>query len=449
MRSLLLCVGLLVVVAPVLASAQQPELGAIPRAEPEALGFSSERLARLDEALDAYVDEGKLPGYQLVVARFGKVAHARSYGAMDVEAERALEPDTIFRIYSMSKVVTGIATLIAYEQGLFLLSDPVSKYIPALAKLQVRDPETGRTRPARREITVLDLLRHTSGISYSFNAPGDLGEQYVALSLTPGIRGLPDDAGLGPVGEDQQATLADMVERLGSLPLLFEPGTAWHYGINQDVLGRLIEVTSGRSFPEFLRTQLFAPLGMHDSGFYVPDAKLSRFANCYGPTPEGGMRLLDTAGTSEYRVPPAMPGGGGGMVSSTRDYLRFALMLAGGGALDGRRVLGRKTVDLAMSNHLPQEVFGPGPLGAAASRSYGNDGLGVRFGLTGSVITRPALTGLPVSKGTFGWGGAASTFFWVDPQEDVAVVFMTQLVLSGSYPLRAQLYTLVNAALID
>ena len=427
----------------------QPDLGALARAEPHELGFSAERLARVDALLDRYVDDGMLPGYQLAITRHGKIAHTRSYGAMDVEAGRPLEPDTIFRIYSMSKVITGIATLIAYEQGLFQLSDPVSKYLPALESPDVLDAKTGKTVPAQAEISVLDLLRHTSGISYSFNAPPPLRERYLALSLTPGIRGLPDDTGLGPKGRDQEATLADMVERLGTLPLLFEPGSRWHYGINQDVLGRLIEVTSGLSFPEFLNSQLFEPLGMQDSGFYVPDAKVARFANCYGPTPEGGLRLLDTAATSEYRKPPAMPGGGGGMVSTTRDYLRFTMMLANGGILDGRRILGRKTVELAMSDHLAPETFGAAPLGPAADRTYGNGGLGVRFGLTGSVITRPALTSLPISQGTFSWGGAASTFFWVDPHEDVTVVFMTQLVLSGTYPLRAQLMTLINTALAN
>jgi CubicO group peptidase (beta-lactamase class C family) len=449
-RALLITAALLVALG---STAEQPELGKLPRDAPEALGFSSARLARLDAALDAYVDEGKLPGYQIAITRHGKVAHARSYGRMDVEAGRALEPDTIFRIYSMSKVVTGIATLIAYERGHFLLTDPVALYLPALGDMKVRhhDEATGKTTliEAKNPITVLDLLRHTAGISYSFNAPPPLGARYVELSLTPGLRGLPDDAGLGPTGKDEKADLGDMVERLGTLPLLFEPGTAWHYGINQDVLGALIEVTSGQSFPDFLKTHLFEPLRMRDTAFHVPDNKVSRFSNCYGPTEEGGMRLLDTATTSEYRTPPAMPGGGGGMVSTTRDYLRFSMMLANRGSLQGRRVLGRKTVDLAMSDQLPLSVFGPRPLGPAGARTYGNGGIGVRFGLTGSVVTEPAFTALPMSKGTFGWGGAASTFFWVDPEEDLTVVFMTQLVLSGSYPLRAQLFTHVNAALTD
>jgi CubicO group peptidase (beta-lactamase class C family) len=426
--------------------------GELPRSAPAAQGMSAGRLAQLDRVLDAYIERGQLPGYQLLVARRGRVVHERVAGSMDLEAGRALRPDTIFRIYSMSKVVTGVATLIAYEQGHFLLSDPVAKFLPALADPGVMTwLEDGATRvsPAQQPITVLDLLRHTSGISYSFIAPPPLGERYLAESLTPGIRGLPDDAGLGPAGADREATLADMVERLGKLPLVAQPGSVWHYGINMDVLGALIEVTSGQSFPEFLREHLFEPLDMRDTGFHVSDDQLERFAACYGPTPEGGMRLLDAPRTSDYRTPPAMPGGGGGLVSTARDYLRFAAMLAAGGELDGARILGRKTVDLMLANHLDPETFGDRPLGASAARSYANGGLGVGFGLTGSVIVEPAWTGLPVSRGTFGWGGAASTFFWVDREEDLVAVFMTQLVLSGSYPLRPELMRGVNAAIVD
>ncbi len=419
---------------------------------PESFGLSSEALGRLDAVLEAYVDRGQLPGYQLLVARYGRIVHESLYGSMEIETARALDPHTIYRIYSMSKVITGVATMIAYERGRFLLNDPISKYLPALAEPDVMEwGEDGEIRivPAQREITILDLLRHTSGISYSFIAPPPLGQQYIDASLTPGIRGLPSDTPLGPVGEDLDATLEDMVERLGKLPLVMQPGSAWHYGINMDVLGRLIEVSSGSSFPDFLQQHLFGPLGMTDSGFYVPDDRIGRFAACYGPTPEAGLRLLDAPATSEYREPPAMPGGGGGMVASAHDYMRFALMLGNAGELDGRRILSPPSVELIMSSHLPPEDFGARPLQYAVGGTYANGGLGVGFGLSGSVITDPASTGLPVSKGTFGWGGAASTFFWVDPEEDIAVVFMTQLVISSTYPLRAELLKGVNAALLD
>jgi CubicO group peptidase (beta-lactamase class C family) len=421
-------------------------------AAPESAGMSSERLARLDRVLDAHVAAGRIPGYQLLVARRGRVVHARTHGLRDREAGQPVRADTIFRIYSMSKVVSGVAGMIAFERGQFLLGDRLSKYLPAFAHPKVmKRGADGRFEiaGATREIAVLDLLRHTSGISYSFIAPPPLAEQYLAVSATPGVRGLPADGGLGPVGTDRDATLADLVERLGPLPLVAEPGTAWNYGINLDVLGRLIEVTSGQSFPDFLREHLFEPLDMRDTAFFVPDDRLERFAACYGVTPDGGMRLLDAPASSEYRVAPAMPGGGGGLVSTARDYLRLALMLANGGELDGRRVLGRKTVDLMLANHLPESEFGPRPLGSAAARSFANGGLGVGFGLSGSVLVHPELTGVPASPGTFSWGGAASTFFWVDREEDIAVVFMTQLVLSETYPLRAELLRGVNGAIID
>ena len=428
------------------------ETGPPLRVVPEAVGMSSERLGRLDQVLESFVEEGRIPGYQLLVARGGHVVHESVHGSLDLESHRVLRPDTIYRIYSMSKVITGVATMIAYERGSFLLNDPVSKYLPALADLEVMEwAEDGSTQvvPAEREITILDLLRHTSGFSYHFIAPPPLGAHYAENSLTPGLRPLPVETSLGSPETDETATLEEMVERLGTLPLIMQPGSAWHYGINMDVLGRLIEVSSGQAFPDFLQEHVFEPLGMEDSGFFVPEDQIDRFAALYGATPEGGMRLLDPPYTSRYREPPAMPGGGGGMVATAHDYMRFALMLLGGGELDGARLLGPRTIDLMMTNHLSPVDFGPRPLRFTAGSDYANGGLGVGFGLTGSVITEAALTGLPISQGSFGWGGAASTFFWVDPHEDVAVVFMTQLLPSNSYPIRAHLMKGVNAAIID
>lgn len=421
-------------------------------ASPEAVGMSSERLARLDRVLTGFVDSGRIPGYQLLVARSGRVVHESVYGSMDLEAERPLEPDTIFRIYSMSKVITGVATMIAWEQGHFLLNDPVSKYLPELADLEVMvwaEDGSTRTVPAEREITVLDLLRHTSGFSYHFLAPPPLGGMYLEQTITPGLRPTPGRTALGGAGPDQDATLADLVERLGRLPLVQQPGSAWHYGINMDVLGRLIEVTTGRSFPTFLQEELFGRIGMRDTGFHVPADRVDRFAACYAATPEGGLRLIDPPRTSAYLEPPAMPGGGGGLVATASDYMRFARMLLGGGQLEGERLLSSRTVDLMMANHLSPVDFGQRPLAFGGSADYANGGLGLGFGLTGSVVVEPASTGLPISAGTFGWGGAASTFFWVDPEEDLAVVFMTQLVPSSAYRLRAHLMRGVNAALVD
>ncbi len=415
-------------------------------------GFSSAALDRLDAQLDAYVDEGRLPGYQLLIARDGEVAHQRVYGSMDVEAKRTLQDDTIFRIYSMSKVVTGVATMVAFERGLFLLTDPVSKHLPELAELEVMvwdEDGSTRTVPVERAMTVLDLLRHTSGLTYHFLAPPPIGEMYDAHSISPGGQPLVRASALGNGIGDTTLTLQDFVGRLPRVPLIAQPGTAWNYSISMDVLGALIERTSGQPFPEFLDEHIFTPLGMDDTGFHVPDDRADRLAACYGPTPDGGMLLLDPPGESQYRTAPALPSGGGGMVSTAADYMRFAQMLLAGGTLDGARILGRPTVELMMADHLPEEIFGATPLRAMARNTYGNDGIGVRFGLTGSVITERASTALPVSNGTFGWGGAASTFFWVDPEENVAVVFMTQLIPSSTYPIRPVLIRGVNAALLD
>lgn len=444
----LLCLGVLLGCA---NSGTRPP-GAVPVASPESEGMSSERLARLDRKLDSYVEAGRIPGYQLLVARDGHIVHERVRGLRDREAGAPMEPNTLFRIYSMSKVVTGAATLIAMEQGSFRLGEPVSKYLPELANpsVLVREEDgSSRVVPAQGEITILDLLRHTSGLTYSFIGPPEIAKQYLAAGITPGIRGVPDDAGLGAPARREGADLADMVTALGGIPLLFEPGTRWHYGINLDVLGRLIEVTSGKSFPDFLQSELFEPLGMRDTAFYVPADKLERFAASYGPTPEGGMRLLDAPQTSEYREPPAMPGGGGGLVSTAHDYLRFALMLENDGELDGVRVLSRKSVDLMMADHMPVDEFGKTPLGAMGERLFANHGRGVSFGLSGAVYTDAAAAALPVSDGLFSWGGAASTFFWVDRSEDLAVVFMTQLIPSGTYPLRPELLLLTYQAIAD
>ncbi|MEM9175563.1 MAG: serine hydrolase domain-containing protein [Myxococcota bacterium] len=453
-RSIPLALGLALASCLALAACAPlaPGAGPIDASTPEAVGLSSERLARLDRVLEGFVDDGRLPGFQLLVARDGRVVHERVYGAMDLEADRPLEADTIYRIYSMSKVITGAATMIAWEQGRFLLTDPISKYLPELGELSVmvwNEDGTTSTVPAEREITVLDLLRHTSGFSYHFLAPPPLGARYVEETITPGMRPTPGTTALGAPGTDQAATLADMVMRLGTLPLVQQPGSAWHYGINMDVLGRLIEVTDGRPFPVFLEEEIFTRIGMPDAGFHVAAEDVDRFAALYGATQDGGLALVDPPRTSAYLEPPAMPGGGGGLVATASDYMRFALMLLRGGELDGERLLSPRTVELMTANHLSPVDFGARPLAFGGSDDFANGGLGLGFGLTGSVVVEPALTGLPVSKGTFGWGGAASTYFWIDPAEDIAVVFMTQLVPSNAYRLRAHLLGGVNAAIVD
>jgi CubicO group peptidase (beta-lactamase class C family) len=434
-------------------SSSRAAAASLPRASAESVGLSSEALDRLDLVLDGYVDRGQIPGYQLLVARRGKVVHETVRGSLEVESNRPLEEDSIYRIYSMSKVVTGVATMIAYERGSFLLTDPVSDYLPSFSDMTVLTMGEGgeyEVVPATREMTIIDLLRHTSGLAYTFTAPPALRDQYLAKGITPGLRGGPAEGGpLGPAGTDTEATLADLAERLGEVPLVAEPGSVWHYGVSMDVLGRLIEVVSGQTYPEFLKQSIFEPLGMTDTAFFVSDDQVDRFAASYVPTEDkAAMTLLDAPATSNYRTPPAMPSGGGGLVSTAHDYMRFALMLANEGELDGVRLLSPRTVEFMMSNHLPEDIYGNKPLARLYERDFANGGRGVGFGLTGSVIVDPVSTGFAVSKGAFGWGGAASTFFWVDPEQEISVVFMTQLLPSGTHPLRGHLMKGVNAAIL-
>jgi CubicO group peptidase (beta-lactamase class C family) len=402
----------------------------LPTAKPEEVGMSSERLARIRPVVKAYVDEGKMPGVITVVARRGKVCQFDVVGMMDVEAGKKMRPDTIFRIYSMTKPVTGVAMMILYEEGRYLLTDPVSKYLPELQDMKVYLGGLGdnlRTEPAR-EMTIKHLLTHTSGLVYGAEEPG-----------VPQMYG---DAELW-----KSASLEAFIDRLVTLPLVAQPGTEWHYGVSMDVLGRLVEVLSGTSFDQFLVERIFQPLGMVDTAFFVPDDKLERFAANYQATPEGGMKLIDAPQESDYRNPDSVPFGGHGLVSTAADYLRFAQMLANGGELDGARILGRKTVDFMMLDHLGPEL-GPEPLGVAASW-YGMHPQGLGFGLTASVIRDVAQTSLMGSPGIFSWGGAASTYFWVDRSEELIALELTQLMPSDRYPIRAEMKILTYQAIID
>jgi CubicO group peptidase (beta-lactamase class C family) len=392
--------------------------------------MSSERLARIPPVVKAYVDEGKMPGVITVVARRGKVCHFDVVGMMDVEAGKKMRSDTIFRIYSMTKPVTGVAMMILYEEGRYLLTDPVSKYLPELQDMKVYLGGLGdnlRTEPAR-EMTIKHLLTHTSGLVYGAEEPG-----------VPQMYG---DAELW-----KSASLEAFIDRLVTLPLVAQPGTEWHYGVSMDVLGRLVEVLSGTSFDQFLVERIFQPLGMVDTAFFVPDDKLERFAANYQATPEGGMKLIDAPQESDYRNPDSVPFGGHGLVSTASDYLRFAQMLLNGGELDGVRILGRKTVDFMMLDHLGPEL-GPEPLGEAAGW-YGMHPQGLGFGLTASVIRNVAQTSLMGSPGVFSWGGAASTYFWVDQSEELIALELTQLMPSDRYPIRAEMKILTYQAITD
>jgi CubicO group peptidase (beta-lactamase class C family) len=404
--------------------------------DPEAAGFDAVRLARVDEHLRTrYVEPGKIAGCEVAVARRGQVAHLSSLGHRDRERGVPVGDDTIWRIYSMTKPLTGVALLTLYEQGLFQLDDPVHRFLPELrdVKVGVPDGEGGwRMVDPARPMSVRDAMMHMTGIGY--------GPKGARLDLaTIGER--PPSMRVGG------GTLQTLVERLGGEPLRFHPGTGWLYSLSTDVCARLVEVLSGRRFDHYLQQAIFDPLGMPDTRFSVPDAEIGRFAALYRRNPDKSLRLLDDPVTSGYRTHPAFLSGGGGLVSTTADYLRFAQMLVQGGELDGVRVLAPRTVELMRTNHLP----GGGDLSSVAlPGGYGEVGFaGMGFGLTVAVSLGPAATGVVGSPGEFMWGGAASTIFWVDPVDEVVAVFMTQLLPSGTFNFRGQLKALVYGAMVD
>jgi CubicO group peptidase (beta-lactamase class C family) len=408
--------------------------------DPAGAGFDPERLARIDDHLRArYVEPGKIAGCQIVVFRHGHLAHASLIGAMDRERERPVADDTIWRLYSMTKPITGVALLSLYEQGAVQLTDPVARFLPEWADVQVRERDADRVVhlvPPARPMTVRDAMMHMTGIGY-----GPRGARLDFAALTGGASG---DARAG-VGSG--TTLADLSGLLAGEPLRFQPGAHWLYSWSTDICARLVEVISGQSFDEYLRATIFEPLGMVDTAFSVPDEKLDRFAACYGRDSHKRLVLVDDPETSRYRTPPALLSGGGGLVGTAADYLRFCRMLLNGGELDGARILGRKTVELMTANHLPhggelRDVALPGGYG-----EVGFDGTG--FGLTVAVGLGPAATQNASSRGEFMWGGLASTAFWVDPVESTIVVFMAQLIPSGTFNFRGQLRALVNASIVE
>jgi len=395
-------------------------------------GFSPERLAKIDRFLeDRYVGPGKLPCAQFVLARQGQVVHQSVLGFQDPERGVALRDDTVFRIYSMTKPVTSVALMSLVEEGLIALDDPVARHIPEFADLGVFAAGVGPylTTPPARPMQVVDLLRHTSGLTYGFQNRSNVDAAYRKLGLEE-IHG--------------QHDLEGMIQLLAKLPLEFSPGEAWNYSVATDVCGYLVQKVAGKPLSEVFRERIFAPLKMADTGFFVREDQRARFAACYNAKPGGAKELQDDPTTSPYLKAPALESGGGGLVSTAADYLRFAHMLLNGGELDGARILAPKTVQLMTANHLP----GNKDL-TELSRSLFSESTnaGVGFGLGFAVVFDPPKTLIPCSKGEYYWGGAASTAFWVDPVEEVTAVFMTQLLPSSSYPIRRELRTLVYAAL--
>lgn len=405
----------------------------VTRVSPDRVGVSAQRLERVVEHLKGYVDQGRLPGWQLLVARAGRIALQESYGLRDVEAGTPVTDDTVFRIYSMTKPVTSVALMTLYEQGCFQLDDPIGRHIPELAELQVfadGDEHDYTTVPAERPVTVRDLLTHTAGFTYGFMQAHPVDALYRARGI----------GGVASTG-----TLADMVRELGELPLLFQPGARWSYSVATDVCGHLIERLSGKPLDAFLRETILDPLGMDDTDFFVREENHERFAACYEREGDG-FRLIDDPATSPFLARPDFLAGGGGLVSTAGDYLRFCQMVLGGGELNGERILGRKTLSLMRMNHLPTGDD-LASMGQAVFSETRYDGIG--FGLGWSVVLDPARAQVSGSIGELAWGGLASTCFWIDPDEDLAVIFLTQLVPSSSWPIRRELRALVYQAIVD
>lgn len=407
-------------------------------ATPESVGMSGERLARIDRFLaERYVGAGKLPCAQLLVARDGRVVHHTLLGHADLEAGRPLRDDAIVRIYSMTKPITSVAFMMLVEEGKVALDDPVHRFIPSWRHLGVYvgggnslpgTPPGWLTNPTDGPMRIIDLLRHTSGLTYGFQNRTNVDAAYRRLKI---------DA------FERNDGLQGFVDALADIPLEFTPGAAWNYSVSTDVLGYLIEKISGQRFDQFLHQRIFAPLGMRDTAFFVDEARAPRLAQCYVGTPEG---KLAPAQLASFREPPAVPSGGGGLVSTAADYLRFCECLRRGGELDGERLIGPKTLWLMRQNHLPD---GRDLADVSVSMFTEATYEGVGFGLGFAMTTDVARTRTAGSIGEYWWGGAASTAFWVDPVEDICVVLLTQFMPSTLYPIRRELRTMVNAAVID
>src|SRR5919199_1626372 len=402
-------------------------------AAPEDVGMSTPGLRNVSRLVQSYIDEGKLPGAISLVARRGKVVHLETYGNMDHERRKPMRSDTIFRFYSMTKPIASVGLMMQYEQGKFQLEDPASKFIPELQGLKVLAggaADNYQVRDATREMTVRDLPMHTSGL-VARDTQSPVGELYRRA---------------GFAGADSKFTLAEMVRRLSEIPLEVDPGSQWIYGISTDLVGYLCEVISGMPFDRYLQERILGPLGMVDTAFSVPESEVDRFAANYAPqagTPR--YRLVDDPRSSPYTRRRTYFSGSGGLVSTAADYLRFCRMLANGGHLDGARIIGPRTLRLMTINHLP----GGKDLATLAQTAGETAREGVGFGLGFAVLLDQAVAQIIGTPGEFYWGGAASTAFFVNPVEDLIMIFLTQLRPSSTYPIRRELRATTYSAIDD
>jgi len=385
----------------------------LPTAAPEDVGLSAEKLQSVDKTVCELVDDNQVAGAVVVVARRGKVAYCKSFGKMDIEADKAMKPDAIFRIYSMTKPITTVAAMMLFDEGKLKLDDPVDKYLTPFKGLKVHGPD-GKLQDQQRPMTVRDLMRHTSGLTYGIFGDSPVDKKYRELKVL-----------------QRDSSLEEMVERLGQIPLLYQPGTKFEYSMSTDVLGRVVEVASGMPLDEFFQERIFGPLDMKDTAFHVPAEKRDRFAANYEPDGNGGLKVKDAPATSRYLTKPKRFSGGGGLVSTARDYTRFCQMLIDGGQLDGNWLLKEETVKMMLKDHMPK--------GAKSG-----DGFGLGF-----YVNIHRKTGdPPVAIGEYGWGGAASTHFWIVPKDDMIVVALQQR-MPFKRTLRNKITPLVYEAIVD
>ncbi len=396
---------------------------------PEQIGLSSERLARIDQAMDSHVAKGHFSGAIGLIARRGKIGYFKTWGDADKEAGKKMSKGAIFRMYSMTKAVTGVAAMILYEHGRFSLTDPISNYLPEFKNMHVAvdktDPKTGRriayTIPADRQITVRDLFMHTAGLSYAGPKTPD-GEAYYAK-----------------IGVRDATTLEEMVKRIAKAPLVQQPGTTWQYGFSTDVLARYVEVVSGVPIDEFFRKNIFRPLGMGDTGYHVPKEKWDRFTVLYSLDKGKKTVHRSTAEAQDsYKQPTTKFGGGSGLVSTTMDYARFCQMLVNDGELNGARILSRKSVELMRADHMRLEMPRAGLLSPGSG-----------FGLTFAVNRGPGKSGMIGTKGEYRWGGAAGTRFWIDPKEEMVTIFMVQILPYTGLSYGREFKQLAYQAIVD
>ena len=413
--------------------------------DPESLGFCPQRLTRLDDWLSEQVESQRLPGASVQIGRRGQLAYQAAVGYADVEQQRPFTLDAIVRLYSMTKPITSVAAMMLYEAGAFQLDDPVARYLPGFGETRVwagGNAPLSSTGPQQRPMQVRDLMTHSSGLTYDFMRSNVVDQEYRQRGID-----MRSDA----------LDLASWCERLADIPLMCQPGSQWNYSVSTDVLGRLVEVWSGQSLADFFQRSILKPLAMQDTGFHVADGQAHRFAALYSPLsgaalgvaaqhPERvGLALQEGSADSSFLAPPAVFSGGGGLVGTLKDYARFCQLMLNEGELDGVRLLSPMTVRSMRSNHLPDNRD-MAAMGQPVWSETNYEGIG--FGLGFAVVLDPNKAGIIASRGEHHWGGAASTFFWLDPEQDLYVVFLTQLMPSSAYPIRRELRARVYQALV-